>query len=117
MNSVKSIFGVLLLLVGGFLLVRLVPIYWVNYKLGQLVDEQSLQLTYTKDSEEQIAAKICEQAHQFDLDLAPQQVTVKRTSADLSISVDYTATVDLLVTAYDLKMHAGSRNHNVNVIN
>ena len=47
MKELKSIFGLLLLLVGGFVLYKVLPVYWGDFKLGQMLNEQAIAYTYT----------------------------------------------------------------------
>ncbi len=113
MRELKSIFGVLLLLVGGFVLYKVVPVYWGNYRLGREVDEQAISLTYTNKNEADIAVILVERAHSFDVEITPEQVKVVRTPSDLSITVEYSVHVDLPFYPLDLKFKDESKNHNV----
>ena len=58
MKELKSIFGVLLLLVGGFVLYKVLPAYWGDFKLGRMLDDQAIVYTYTTKSDEEIATAI-----------------------------------------------------------
>ncbi len=113
MKELKSILGVLLLLVGGFVLYKVFPAYWGNYKLGRIVDDQSVIYTYTTNSNDQIATAISEKARAVDVPISPEQVTVLRTPGDLSISVEYTVHVELPIYPLDLNFKTVNKNHNV----
>jgi hypothetical protein len=113
MKELKSIFGVLLLLVGGYVLYKVLPVYWGNFRLSQQVEEQSINYTYTNKNEAEIAAVMVEKAHSFDVEITPDQVKVARTSGDLQITIEYTAHVDLPFYPLDLNFKDESKNHNV----
>jgi hypothetical protein len=113
MRQLKSIFGVLLLVVGGFVLYKVVPVYWGNYRLSRQVDELSIAYTYSNKSEAEIAAVLVEKAHSYDVDITPEQVKVVRTPGDLTITVEYTVHVDLPIYPLDLNFKDESKNHNV----
>jgi hypothetical protein len=113
MRQLKSIFGVLLIVVGGFVLYKVVPVYWGNYRLSRDVDELSTTYTYSNKSEAEIAAALVEKAHNYDVDITPQQVKVVRTPGDLTITVEYTVHVDLPIYPLDLNFKDESKNHNV----
>jgi len=113
MNQLKSIFGVLLLVVGSFVLIKVFPAYWGNFKLGRLIDEQSVADTYTSNSPDDIASKICEKAQAFNVVLTPEEVTVHRTPGELSIAVDYIVHVDIPVHSFDLEFKNATQNHNI----
>jgi len=113
MKELKSIFGLLILLVGGFVLYKVLPSYWANFKLGRLIEEQAVVYTYTPKSDSQIAAEIAEKASSFDIALAPEEVTVQRTPGDLTIKAEYTVHIDMPFYPLDLNLKASSKNKNV----
>jgi hypothetical protein len=109
----KGVFGLLLLLVGGFVMYKVFPVYWDNFKLSQMLNEQAVNYTYTSFSEAEIAAAIAEKAHNLDVMLSPEQVKVQRTPGDLAISVEYSVHVDLPIHPLDLNFKTATKNHNV----
>jgi len=113
MKELKSIFGLLLLLVGAFVLYKVAPAYWGNFKMGRLVEEQSVAFTYTANSPDEISRSIAEKAQEFNVPLTPEQITVHRTPGDLSIAVDYTVHIEMPFYPFDLEFKTASKNHNV----
>ncbi len=113
MKELKSIFGLLLLLVGGFVLYKVFPAYWGNFKLGRMIDDQAITATYSTKSEDAIASEIAEKANELDVPLTPEEVTVQRGANDLSISAAYTVRVDLPFYPLDLNFKTASKNKNV----
>ena len=113
MKELGSIFWVLVLLVGGFVLYKVVPAYWGDYKLGRMMEEQAILYTYTSKSDENIAMAIAEKAQTLDVVLTPEQVKVDRTGAELGITAVYSVHVDLPVYPLDLNFTTTSRNKNV----
>ncbi len=45
----KSIFGLLVLLVGGFVMYKVLPVYWADFKLGEMLNEQAVTYTYSQE--------------------------------------------------------------------
>jgi hypothetical protein len=113
MKELKAIFALLVLLVGCFVLYKVIPALWGNFELGRLVDDQSVVYTYQNKSEADIATAIVDKASAFDVALTPDQVKVVRNAGDLSISVEYTVHVDLPFYPFDMNLKAASKNHNV----
>jgi hypothetical protein len=109
----KAIFGLLLLLVGGFVMYKVLPAYWGDFKLGQLLDEQAVVYTYTKNSDQEIATALAEKARNFGVPISPEQIKVERTTGDLSITAEYSVPVDLLIRPLDLNFKTASKNHNI----
>ncbi len=113
MKELKSIFGLLILLVGGFVLYYVIPAYWGDFKLGRLIEDQAVFYTYTPKSDAEIQAAIAQKAQEFSVPRTPEQVTVKRTPGDLMITAEYSVHVDLPLYPLDLNFKTASKNHNV----
>jgi hypothetical protein len=109
----KSILGLLVLLVGGFVMYKVLPVYWGDFKLGQLLDEQAVTYTYTKNSEQEIANSIVEKARDFNVLLSPEQIKVQRGPDDLAITAEYSVHVDMPIHSLDLNFKTATKNHNV----
>jgi hypothetical protein len=110
---VKSIFGLLLLLVGGFVMYKVLPVYWSDFKLGQMISEQAVNYTYTSNSEREIANAIAEKANNLGVALSPEQIKVQRNPGDLTIVAEYSVHVDLPLHPLDLNFKTVSKNRNV----
>lgn len=113
MKEIRSIFWTLVLVVGAFVLFKVWPAYWGNFKLQRLIQDQAVALTYERTSDSDIQSLISEKAHAFNVPIAPEQVTVNRTGSNLSISVDYTVHVDLPIFPLDLNFKPSTTNHDV----
>jgi hypothetical protein len=113
MKELKSIFMLLLLLVGGFVLYKVFPAYWDDYKLSRLLEDQALSNTYTSKSESEIATAVAQKATELDVPLTPEQVTVQRGIGDLTITAQYSVHVDLPLYPLDLNFKTASKNKNV----
>lgn len=109
----KAIFGLILLLGGGFVMYKVLPVYWGDFKLGQMIDDQAVVYTYTKNSDQEIANAIAEKARNLGVQLSPEQIKVERTTGDLSITAQYSVEVDLPLHTLVLNFKTASKNHNV----
>lgn len=110
MKQLQSILGLLLLLVGSFVLYKVLPAYWADFKLGRLLEEQALNATYSAKTESAIAIDIAQKASEFDLPIAPEQITVQRTSSGLNITAEYSVHVEMPIYPMDLKFKTTSQN-------
>jgi hypothetical protein len=113
MKEFKAIFGLLIILVGGFVMYKVLPAYWGDFKLGRMLEEQSIAYTYTGKSEQEIATAIAQKATEMDIPLSPEQVTVKRGPSELAITAEYTVHVDLPIHPLDLNFKTSTRNKDV----
>ncbi|PSH04459.1 MAG: hypothetical protein CXZ00_06445 [Acidobacteria bacterium] len=112
MREFRSIFGLLVLLVGGFVLYRVLPAYWGDFKLGRLIEEQSVVNTYNTKSDGEIAALIAQKANEFDVPLTPEEVKVQREAGRLTITAEYAVHVDLPIYPLDLNFKTSNTNKN-----
>jgi hypothetical protein len=113
MRELKSIFALLLLLLGGFVMYKVLPAYWGDFKLGRLLEEQSQIDTYNSSNDQDIATSIAGKAREFDVPLSPEQVKVERGSGTLTLTAEYTVHVDLPIYPLDLNFKTSTKNQNV----
>lgn len=113
MKELTAIFWILVLGVGGFVLYKVLPAYWADYKLDRMMEEQAVVYTYATKTDQEIAKAIADKARDLDVELTPEQVKVDRTSSDLTISATYSVHVDLPVHPIDLNFNTKTHNKNV----
>jgi hypothetical protein len=114
MKELKSIFWVLVLVIGAFVLYKVLPAYWGDFKLSKMLDEQAVVYTYTVKSDQDIATAIAEKAKDLNVPLTPDQVKVERTASELTITAVYSVHVEL--PAYPLDLNFTTKSHNKNVM-
>jgi hypothetical protein len=113
MKELKAIFALLVLLVGGFVLYKVVPVFWADYRLGQMVEQQAIIYTYQPKSDPEIPKLMAEKAQDLGVELSPEQIKVDRSGAGLAITAAYSVHVDLPVFPFDLHFTTGTHNKNV----
>ena len=113
MKEIRAIIAVVVLLVGGFLLFKTLPAMWGEFKLTQLLEEQAVFYTYNNKSDQEIASAISKKAAAHGVALTPEQVTVQRTNAGLTLTANYSVHVDLPGYPLDLNFKPSSNNKNV----
>jgi len=113
MKELKSIFALLVLLIGGFVLYKVLPAYWGNFKLDRLLEEQAQFYTYNSKSDKDIQTAIAQKAQAMDVPVSPEQLKVERLSGELSITAEYTVHVELPLYPLDLNFKTATHNKNV----
>jgi hypothetical protein len=114
MKELRSILGLLVLLVGAFVLYKVLPAYWADYKLGRLLEEEAVAYTYKPaKNDKDIPAALAEKARGLGVELVPEEITVDRSGAELAIIATYTVHVELPVYPLDLNFKTGTKNHDV----
>jgi hypothetical protein len=112
MKELRSIFALVVLFVGGFVIYSIVPAYWGDFKLGRLIEEQSIVHTYNEKSEQEIAKTIAQKAQDINVPISPEQVKVQRVAGGLAITAEYTVHVDLPIVPLDLNFKTATSNKN-----
>ena len=102
-----------LLLVGSFVLYKILPAYWNNYKVNRMIAEQAIIYTNFPKSEEEIKIAIAQKAQDLDVPIAPEQIAVTRSRGDVSISFAYSVHIDLPVYPFDVDFEDSTTNQNV----
>lgn len=112
MKELRSIFALVVLFVGGFVIYRIVPAYWGDFKLGRMIEEQSIVHTYNSKSEQEIAKTIAQKAQEINVPLSPEQIKVEREAGALAITAEYSVHVDLPIVPLDLNFKTMTNNKN-----
>jgi hypothetical protein len=113
MKEIKSILGLVVIIIGAFVLYKILPAYYGNFRLGRMIEQQAVYYTYQKVSDDEIAAAIADKAHALDVQLTPEQVKVVHAPSELQITAEYSVHVDMPIYPLDLNFKAATKNHDV----
>ena len=110
MKTIKAILGVALVVGGVYCGYLLLPAYFSNYQLQDYIESEAKINTYTPKPEQDIKDGVLKKAHDLDIPLRPEDVTVQRGAGELQISCSYSVHVDLPGYPVDLKFAPGTKN-------
>lgn len=113
LKELKSVIAVLVLLAGGFLLYKVFPAYWNNFKVNGMLADAAITYTNFPKPDDEIKAVVAQKAQDFDVPIAPEQITVIHDRADLIISFAYAVHIDIPGYPFDLHFNDSTTNHNV----
>lgn len=117
MGTLKLILGVGLIVMLGFLGLKVVPVFFSNYQFEDFIKEEALHSTYSTLSEDDIRDTVIKHAHDYDIDLTAKQVHVSRTGSNgtgsLTIEADYTVSIDLPGYSTTVEFHPSTKNKGV----
>lgn len=105
--------GVLMLVVIGaffFAAIKLGPPYVANYQFQDAITNIARTATYSTINEEAIRKEVMTAARDAGVTLEPSQVKASRTREDVSIAVEYSVTVDMLVQPVTLRFSPSAGN-------
>ncbi len=110
MKTLRALAGIALIVAVIYGLWMMLPPYFRNYQLDDVVADEARMNTYTVKSEEDIRQTIWRKAKDLDIPVTPEQINVRRLGNGVSISVDYSVHVELPVHPVDLHFHSDSQN-------
>ena len=112
MKSIKALFGLFVVIAGMYLAWKVIPPYFHNYQFQDEVDNQARTLSYSfpRKSEGEVRDIILKKAHELDIPLTSEQITVGQVGNELTISANYTVHVDIPIYPFDMHFSAASKN-------
>lgn len=106
----KAIFSLVILVLGIYAAVKLVPPYVAEYQLADKIQEQARFAIVNRYTEEQIRESVYKVVQDLDIPAKREDIKVVATMQVVKISVDYTVPVDLLSYHVDLHFTPNSEN-------
>ena len=113
MNKLKSLIGLVVLVVMIFLGFKVAPVYYANYQFEDYLDTQSKVESYSQHSETDIAATFAKRAQELGIPLTANQIKVTKVGNDLTIEADYAVTIDVPIHPFDLNFHVATKNRRI----
>jgi hypothetical protein len=101
-GRLKAVVYLTLLIIGVYLAVKLVPLYVAEYELTDKMGEQARFAIVNRYTDDQIKDNIFKTIQDLDIPAKRDDVKVANTHNGLSISVEYTVPVDLMVYKTDI---------------
>jgi hypothetical protein len=99
-----------------FVAVKIIPPYFTNYQFQDAVESEArfALAGYPRKSEDDIRQDIYDKAQKLDLPIKKkEEITVTMNQGSVSISLDYSIPIDLLVYQFSLQFHPHADNHTI----
>ena len=110
MKQLRSLAGLIFVVVCVYTTWKVLPSYMANYELEQTIDNAArFGAMDPRKSEEELRANILHQAEELHVELQPNQVHVQRIVNDVLIWSDYTVHVDVPIYPFDLHFQPMSK--------
>jgi hypothetical protein len=107
-GKLKAIVYTLILVIGVYVAIKLVPVYVAEYQLKDKMTEQARFAVVNRYTEEQIRDIIFKVVQDLDIPAKREDIKVANTGRGLTISLSYTVPVDLMVYKTDLTFSPSS---------
>jgi hypothetical protein len=99
-----------------FVAVKIIPPYFTNYQFQDAVESEArfALAGYPRKSEDDIRQDIFDKAQKLDLPIKKkEEILVTMNQGSVSISLDYSIPIDLLVYQFSLQFHPHADNHTI----
>jgi len=117
MGSIRMFVGILVIVGGIFVSVKLIPPYFNNYQFNDWLKDEATHDSYSVKTESDIRTAVIKKAQEFDIPLTENDVKVTRYGAQYNgtviIQALYVIHVDFPGYPVDLHFDASTQNHGV----
>ena len=107
-GKLKAIIYTLILVLGVYVAIKIVPVYVAEYQLKDKMTEQARFAVVNRYTEEQIRDIMFKVVQDLDIPAKREDIKVTNTGRGLNISLSYTVPVDLMVYKTDLTFSPSS---------
>jgi len=89
---------------------RVAPAYYTYYQFQSDLEQVAMVASYTTKSEADIQESVAARGRDYGIPLKLDQIQVRRTASDLSISAEYTVHFDIPIHPFDLSFNPTTKN-------
>jgi hypothetical protein len=114
-SKVKPILVLLVLAFGAYCAFKIIPAYFANYQLQDMIKSEALFATsaYPRKTAADIHNDVWKKMQELEIQAKPEAIKVTGGDQAVSITVDYTVPVDLTVYQFTLDFHPHADSHSI----
>jgi hypothetical protein len=114
-SKVKPILVLLVLAFGAYCAFKIIPAYFANYQLQDMIKSEALFATsaYPRKTAADIHSDVWKKMQELEIQAKPEAIKVTGGDQAVSITVDYTVPVDLTVYQFTLDFHPHADSHSI----
>ena len=110
MKTLKSLFGLFLVVAFFYTAYKVFPPYFNNMQFEDAMGQTAQFSAYDqRKTEQDIRDEVAKKAREYDIPLTSEQIHVTRSGGEITITADYTIHVDLPGYPLDLQFHPNSK--------
>jgi len=110
MESLKALFGVVVVAVVFYLLWKVMPPYVQAYQFQQEIQSIARNNEYSPLDENAIRGEVKKKIVEMGIPADPEAVSIQKGAGDVTIGLNYTVHVDAMVRPFDLDFHPATKN-------
>lgn len=112
-GRVKAILSIAFLIIVIFCGIKIIPVYVNSYELDDYIRQQTPFWLTQRARNDAIQKQILDKAQELGLPVTPDQVKVEATGTLVTVSLDYTVPVDLIVYTISLHFSPSAQNKQI----
>ena len=112
-GKLKAIIVTAVLIFVAYAAVKMVPPYVDEYQLNDTMQETAKFASVTRSNEDQIRATVFRKIEELGIPAKKEDVKVTAVNGKVSISLDYTVPIDLVVYKFDLHFTPSTSNKDI----
>ena len=114
-SKIKPILVLLVLAFAAYSAFKIVPAYFANYQLQDMIKSEALFATsaYPRKTADDIHSDVWKKVQELGIPAKPEAIKVTGGDQAVSITVDYTVPVDLTVYQFTLDFHPHADSHSI----
>ncbi|MGA7852283.1 MAG: hypothetical protein WCA15_03085 [Candidatus Acidiferrales bacterium] len=115
-GKIKLIVTLVILGFAGFSAYRIVPAYFANYQLQDMIKSEALFATsaFPRKTPDDVHSDVWKKIQELGIAAKPEDVKVTGSEGQaVSITVDYSVPVDLVVYQFTLEFHPHADSHSI----
>ena len=112
-GKLKAVIVTAVLLFIAYAAVKVVPPYVDEYQLNDTMQETAKFASVTRSNEDQIRATVFRKIEELGIPVKKEDVKVTAVNGKVSISLDYTVPIDLVVYKFDLHFTPSTSNKDI----
>ena len=110
MIRLRSLLIVLIVCGGIYVGSKVAPAYYTYYRFQSDLEQAGMAESYSTRSEAEIQESVAARGRDYGIPLKLDQIRVRRTGDELSISAEYTIHFDLPIYPFDLRFAPATKN-------
>lgn len=92
----------------------LIPPYYNNYTFQDAVETEARMASYqAQRTDQDVAETLAKKAKELDIPLTAEQIHISRNGSDLTVTADYTVTVNTIFKPIELKFSTNKTNRRI----
>lgn len=109
-GAIKTILALGFLAAVAYCAIKIVPVYVNSYELEDYIRQQTPFWVTQRTSGTGVRDSVVAKARSLNLPVSPEQVQVEATGTRVSVALDYTVPVDLIVYTLELRFTPSAEN-------